>query len=71
MPKCPKCSREINRLRYIEIDTETGELFRGAKELFFIADTEYTMDTNYYCPQCKEKLFGDNDTAKLFLEGVK
>lgn len=71
MPKCPKCGRNIDYLRYSAYELQ--------KANFYVTDTNaeysnrdslgvtYPDTIEYSCPECDEVLFVDEEEAKKFL----
>jgi hypothetical protein len=72
MPKCPKCNKEIECLKYYQSGEEYSRFsFVNGDENW--EDTEFEPDgktTDYECPECSEILFHSTEDAINFLKGT-
>jgi hypothetical protein len=73
MPKCPKCKKEIDYLKYYE-PREAYYHFRVRQsladyEMIELLDLDEVGD--FECPECSEVLFNDEAEAEKFLREVE
>ncbi|KKM51280.1 hypothetical protein LCGC14_1555610 [marine sediment metagenome] len=72
LPKCPKCNKKIEELRYYErVDNslwfsvdENGEPNYEGGEIIYDGATDF----DFCCPECSETLFTDEEKAIEFLK---
>ena len=69
MPKCPKCGKEIDRLRsFLPIyDLTVDE--NGKEHYEFINYSPVAIKEHYICLKCRAVLFTDEEDAIKFLRG--
>jgi len=73
MPKCPKCEKEIDRLKNLypvwqELEFKIDE---SGNPHYHLVDNAIPMgkDEKYICPECFETLFTTEEEAVKFLKG--
>jgi DNA-directed RNA polymerase subunit RPC12/RpoP len=74
MPKCPKCGKEIDFLenyQYPTVDYYHFYLDSEGNPQYEYMDGFSSKDDegDYYCPECGEKLFDNEEDAIKFLKG--
>ena len=72
---CPKCKKEINKLFWEKEQKHNGSLGidkEGNEEFDENYSLEYEQTScKYFCPECDEVLFNDDEKAITFLKGVE
>lgn len=71
MPKCPKCSKEIDELVWIETNATVFYKvnLNAEKELSYEQDETQSDGENWFqCPECQEELFREEEKAVKFLK---
>lgn len=72
MPKCPKCKKVIEWLRYYETCKERGGFLINEHNIEEYESHTHPcagiIDIYFYCPECDEKLFEDSIDAAEFLK---
>lgn len=68
MVKCPKCNKEIDYLSYTQKCVAHG-VYNGDEYDEYSCDLADDEENLFYCPECEELLFEDEDDASDFLNG--
>lgn len=72
MSKCPKCSKEIDELKFISTEKICGAMVsNGHGTAEYDIETQYTESEEFVCPECLEVLFTEEEKAMEFLEDDK
>jgi len=75
VPKCPKCSAEIDHLKNTTTEQQTYDFYPNevtGGPYYELQDTEGAGDRHdspFSCPVCGEELFHDETPALAFLRG--
>ncbi len=72
MPKCPNCKEEIEELRNIVSGSNEYTLFSIGNDTEY-EEKDFAEDyvvNEYWCPECQEVLFTDEEKAIDFLKGI-